>query len=128
MKPSNYYFFSPMLDENGEQVVRKPKEGEFFSTNHGEMYCARYEPDYKFDVEIFTLCRFEQDPFGKIAAGRGEMSLKNIRIVDGEEIHCCLTCKYVMKDSGGCKKAKVLFRSNDKCPPVWCPNPKKEGK
>ena len=56
------------------------------------------------------------------------MSSENIRIVDGEEINCCRECKYVTKDFKGCKKAKVLFSKNVGCPPVWCPNPKREAK
>jgi hypothetical protein len=56
-----YYFFEPLMEE-GKQVVRCIKPGEFWD-NEIPIKCEGYSTYQK---PILTMRKFEQDPFGKI--------------------------------------------------------------
>ena len=58
-----YYLFSPLLDEEGKQVVRKPKPYEYFIRN-GFVGCSYGIYDER--QPILTMQKFEEDPFEEI--------------------------------------------------------------
>lgn len=56
-----YYLFSPLIGEDGKQVVRRIKRGEYYYDAQEFLKCAAYLSVKEYPVVV--LQKFEEDPF-----------------------------------------------------------------
>lgn len=85
----NYYYFAPLLNEKGEQVVRRAKTGEYIPTESIINFAppiSRVDYPSAKEYPILTMKKFDHDPFERIRKVYDANKGKGILNIDRKEI------------------------------------------